>query len=92
MELHCSHQQLFPSGMTVACLNFDPISCVLVLYRHPDVRADVYSGNNGWKGMWILSACCILLSPQSTINCAEIKSELEHISRKNKKNTNIILH
>ena len=47
MELHCSHQQLFSSGMTVAGLNFDPVSCVLVLYRHRDVRVDAYSGNNG---------------------------------------------
>lgn len=85
MELHCNHQQLFPSGMTVAGLNFDPVSCVLVLYRHPGVRVDAYSGNIGWKGMWILSVCCIL-SPQSTINCTEIKSELAYISKiKNKK-------
>ena len=29
MELHCSYQQLFPSGMTVPGLNFD---LVLLLY------------------------------------------------------------
>ena len=80
MELHCSHQQLFPSGMTVVGL---PVSIVLVLCRHPDVRVDAYRENNGWKGMWILSVCCILLSPQCAINCTEIKSA--PICKKNKK-------
>lgn len=47
MELHCSHQQLFPSGTTVAGLNFDLVLFVLVSYRHHDVRVDAYSGNNG---------------------------------------------
>ena len=47
MELHCSYQQLFSSGMTVPGLNFDLVLCVLVLYRHRNVRVGAYNGNNG---------------------------------------------